>query len=297
MKQLKKKKEPTPSLATTRSTKPPTTAAAHQQPTPVTATDILVHTESEKRIKKQIRKEEKRLSKLTGGGHVNEETGAQHFENFNPNALRKIREEQLTEARLLQLYSQKRLESLTLSSVNKTVIDQYPFVFDCMLKAAQTSAYIAGSKILLPLNIKRIDERTNEEIYIPPTDSIVNTNPDALRGTKEEICLRPLISIEELDEIGRMAFKGIKTLNRIQSIVFDSAYNTNQNLLICAPTGAGKTNIAMLTVVNQIRKHFVEGVLHKDDFKVRKFIKLFFFVLFCDCIAVSKRKQKKIKHT
>lgn len=29
-----------------------------------------------------------------------------------------------------------------------------------------------------------------------------------------------------------------KTLNRLQSIVFPVAYTTNENMLVCAPTGA-----------------------------------------------------------
>ena len=43
-------------------------------------------------------------------------------------------------------------------------------------------------------------------------------------------------------------------LNRIQSIVFDMAYNTNENLLVAAPTGAGKTNIALLTIIHEVQK-------------------------------------------
>ena len=44
-----------------------------------------------------------------------------------------------------------------------------------------------------------------------------------------------------------MAFsKNTTSLNRIQSVLYKSAFNSNKNLLICAPTGAGKTNIAML---------------------------------------------------
>lgn len=62
----------------------------------------------------------------------------------------------------------------------------------------------------------------------------------------------------------------MKRLNRIQSLVFETAYNTNENLLICAPTGAGKTNIAMLTVLHEIRQHLEPGgVIKKDQFKVR----------------------------
>jgi replicative superfamily II helicase len=35
---------------------------------------------------------------------------------------------------------------------------------------------------------------------------------------------------------------------------FPVAYKTNENMLICAPTGAGKTDAAMLTVLNAVGK-------------------------------------------
>ena len=50
-----------------------------------------------------------------------------------------------------------------------------------------------------------------------------------------------------------MAFAGTDSLNPMQSAVFDTTYNTRGNLLICAPTGAGKTNLAMLAVVLLLR--------------------------------------------
>jgi hypothetical protein len=43
--------------------------------------------------------------------------------------------------------------------------------------------------------------------------------------------------------------------------VFQSAYHTSENLLICAPTGAGKTNVAMLTVLHEVSQHFLHGIL------------------------------------
>lgn len=46
------------------------------------------------------------------------------------------------------------------------------------------------------------------------------------------------------------------------------AYNTNENLLVAAPTGAGKTNIALLTITHEIKNNIKEGVLKKDSFKV-----------------------------
>jgi activating signal cointegrator complex subunit 3 len=43
--------------------------------------------------------------------------------------------------------------------------------------------------------------------------------------------------------------------------VFQHAYNSSENMLVCAPTGAGKTNIATLTILNVIKRY-------KDNFKV-----------------------------
>jgi activating signal cointegrator complex subunit 3 len=37
---------------------------------------------------------------------------------------------------------------------------------------------------------------------------------------------------------------------------------------VCAPTGAGKTNIAMITVLHEIGQHLKYGVLQKDEFKI-----------------------------
>ena len=48
------------------------------------------------------------------------------------------------------------------------------------------------------------------------------------------------LRISSLDEIGQMAFRGIKQLNPIQSTVFETAYNTSENMLVCAPTGDNK---------------------------------------------------------
>lgn len=37
-----------------------------------------------------------------------------------------------------------------------------------------------------------------------------------------------------------------KTLNRLQSIVFPVAYSTNENMLVCAPTGAVSASVSAL---------------------------------------------------
>ena len=71
-----------------------------------------------------------------------------------------------------------------------------------------------------------------------------------------------LLPIEELPCFARPAFanqSGTTHLNRIQSIVYPCAFKTSNNILIAAPTGAGKTNIALLTILREISQHVDEN--------------------------------------
>lgn len=79
-----------------------------------------------------------------------------------------------------------------------------------------------------------------------------------------------LISIDSLPEWTRRSFPDDTiSLNRIQSKVYEAAFGSSENLLICAPTGAGKTNIAMLTILNTMslyqRKN---GTFNTKAFKI-----------------------------
>lgn len=109
---------------------------------------------------------------------------------------------------------------------------------------------------MIPEEAQRKNDEMKEEITIPHTAL-------APPHVGENHVL-----IKELDEVAQMAFKGTKALNRIQSVVFYAAYCTNENLLISAPTGAGKTNIAMLTVLREIKNNIEAGVIKRDKFKV-----------------------------
>jgi len=247
----------------------------------------MVHTEAEKRLQKQLRKEDRKLQRQADSRDTSE------LIQFDPSLLRKLREEQLSEARVLQHYQQFQQQRLLRDPLEKR-IDPYPHVFDALAKIRQSSAFVGGSKVLLPETMKRDDNRDNEQIHIPAVDPMAMLRPEQYVGTKEEVCFRPFIKISDLDEIAQLAFRGTQSLNRIQSVVFHEAYETNDNLLICAPTGAGtvilikliyllismililifflihlgKTNIAMLTIVNQIRQNIIDGVLRKDAFKI-----------------------------
>ena len=78
-----------------------------------------------------------------------------------------------------------------------------------------------------------------------------------------------LVPISELPAWARPAFKGMKSLNRVQSRLFKSAFQSPKNLLLCAPTGAGKTNVAVLTILKEIGLHMrPDGTCDVDKFKV-----------------------------
>ena len=77
------------------------------------------------------------------------------------------------------------------------------------------------------------------------------------------------VSITSLPKYAQPAFEGYESLNRIQSRLSNSALNTDENLLLCAPTGAGKTNVALLTILREIGKHInLDGTINLEEFKV-----------------------------
>ena len=50
----------------------------------------------------------------------------------------------------------------------------------------------------------------------------------------------------------RSVFDGFKKFNPIQSHVLPYALKSDGNMLICAPTSAGKTNVALLSILKTI---------------------------------------------
>lgn len=78
-----------------------------------------------------------------------------------------------------------------------------------------------------------------------------------------------LIPIKDLPEWAQPAFEGMSSLNAVQSKVCDTALHTANNMLLCAPTGAGKTNVAMLSILQVLGSALQpDGTLNKDSFKI-----------------------------
>lgn len=110
----------------------------------------------------------------------------------------------------------------------------------------------------LPSNAVRKTERGYELVHVPA--------PVKSRKVVDKASLVPIAS---LDKWAQVAFPDTEHLNAIQSAVYASAFHSSENLLVCAPTGAGKTNIAMLTLLQLARGWVNEatGVINRRGFK------------------------------
>lgn len=141
---------------------------------------------------------------------------------------------------------------------------EYPHVYKAHDAGNTLSSH--GRKYALPVGSERIEREKYEEYSIPA----------AKVGTLGRH--QKLVEIKDLDGLCRGTFKGYKTLNRMQSLVHQVAYHTSENMLICAPTGAGKTDAAMLTILNTVAKNIhpnpleepeaTDFAVHTEDFKI-----------------------------
>lgn len=101
---------------------------------------------------------------------------------------------------------------------------QYPHVYKSF--SAGNSLNHAGKRYALPVGSERLQFDKYEEYAIPAG------KPGTLWPGQK------LVTIKELDGLCRNTFRGYKTLNRMQSLVYPVAYKSSENMLICAPTGA-----------------------------------------------------------
>jgi pre-mRNA-splicing helicase BRR2 len=66
---------------------------------------------------------------------------------------------------------------------------------------------------------------------------------------KKEMPQGDRVQIDSLPKYARAAFGYTKALNQIQSIVYPVAFKQSRSMIVAAPTGAGKTNVALLTIL------------------------------------------------
>mmetsp|Transcript_17823 Transcript_17823/g.25189 ORF Transcript_17823/g.25189 Transcript_17823/m.25189 type:complete len:2374 (+) Transcript_17823:76-7197(+) len=114
---------------------------------------------------------------------------------------------------------------------------------------------MSNKKCDLPDKTWRATKPGYEEVHVPAIRSVIPDN-------------EKLLPISDLPKWTHKAFEGMDKLNRIQSKMCEAALYTAENLLLCAPTGAGKTNVAMLTMLNilgQFRKQNKQKNDHDNE--------------------------------
>ncbi|MQM18597.1 hypothetical protein Taro_051592 [Colocasia esculenta] len=111
----------------------------------------------------------------------------------------------------------------------------------------QGGLLMANKKCELPPGSYRTPHKGYEEVHVP-----------ALKAKPVEEGEKP-IKISDMPEWAQPAFEGMKQLNRVQSKVYEVALKTSANILLCAPTGAGKTNVAMLAILQTIALNRVQN--------------------------------------
>ncbi|XP_057975610.1 DExH-box ATP-dependent RNA helicase DExH12 [Malania oleifera] len=121
----------------------------------------------------------------------------------------------------------------------------------------QGGLLMANKKCELPLGSYKNHSKGYEEVHVPAL------KPKPI-GPGEE-----LVKISSMPDWAQPAFSGMTQLNRVQSKVYETALFTAENILLCAPTGAGKTNVAMLAILQQIALHRdAEGSFNHSNYKI-----------------------------
>ncbi|XP_018491321.2 DExH-box ATP-dependent RNA helicase DExH12 [Raphanus sativus] len=108
----------------------------------------------------------------------------------------------------------------------------------------------------LPPGSHREHGKGYEEVHVPWVSKKMDIN-------------ERIVKITEMPHWAQPAFKGMTQLNRVQSKVYETALLNADNILLCAPTGSGKTNVAMLTILQQLRNHMnKDGTFNHGDYKI-----------------------------
>ncbi|RYP56558.1 hypothetical protein DL771_011877 [Monosporascus sp. 5C6A] len=121
----------------------------------------------------------------------------------------------------------------------------------------QGNHLMTNPKVRLPEGSTKRTFKGYEEIHVPAPKK---------RNEPGDV----LIPITDIPEWARVPFSSAKSLNKIQSKCFPSAFEDDGNMLICAPTGSGKTNVAMLTILRELGKYRnpETGDIDLDAFKI-----------------------------
>ncbi|KAK1444244.1 BRR2 [Babesia gibsoni] len=198
--------------------------------------------------------------------------GLQVLQELEEVHLRRNKEQELTmnvarEATNLALQKRKKGDGLeededdepmnSVDHVNsETAVSGQPQVVDLeSLAFKDGSQHMTNTKVVLPPDSERVEHKSYDEVIIYPLE-----RPTDLKR-------KP---ISHLPQWTHAAFPGMESLNPVQSVICDIAFgHFEENMLVCAPTGAGKTNVAVLAMLSVLDRHRDEsGNLNLQDFKI-----------------------------
>lgn len=164
-----------------------------------------------------------------------QQQGQQGGDSGGPDGLRL-----LTKAQRQAALQQRDLEhkSAPLAAA-RSKEEEYPHVYRAY-SAGNTLSH-SGKRYALPPGSERKEFEKYEEYTIPAGKT----------GTLG--AGRKLVNIADMDGLCRNTFRGYKTLNRMQSLVYPVAYKTSENMLICAPTGAVSFSLSSLFSLEELR--------------------------------------------
>jgi len=104
---------------------------------------------------------------------------------------------------------------------------------------------MSNKKVVLSENSWRIQKPGYEEVHVPAL------KPRPFAAGEVEV------PIKDLPPWAQPAFAGMTKLNRVQSKLAPTALGSSENMLLCAPTGAGKTNVAVLSIMHELGRHLL----------------------------------------
>ncbi|XP_010537248.1 PREDICTED: DExH-box ATP-dependent RNA helicase DExH12 [Tarenaya hassleriana] len=125
------------------------------------------------------------------------------------------------------------------------------------LSFQQGGLFMANKKCELPGGSYKRQGKGFEEVHVPAAA------PKPL-GSNEKF-----VKISDMPDWAQPAFRGMQQLNRVQSKVYETALFKAENILLCAPTGAGKTNVAVLTILQQLAlNRNPDGTYNHGNYKI-----------------------------
>ena len=106
----------------------------------------------------------------------------------------------------------------------------------------------------MPAGTEEIQHQRYRQVNVPApsAEKVAEARSKAAGNVKGDV---ELVEVSSLPSFVQKALSPVRHLNRLQSACFEAAFNNADNMLVCAPTGSGKTNVALLTLLREVSRH------------------------------------------